>query len=57
MGVLSNVFSLFGFYGRLGGLFYLLGILNSFIDFVNGFGGKFDLWMLILIFLWVYFEG
>ena len=56
-GVLSNVPSLPGPYGRPGGSFYLLGTSNSFIDFANGLGGKLDSWTSISIFLWVYSEG
>ena len=56
-GILSNVASLSGPYGRTGGSFYLQGTPNSFLDFANTPGGKLDTWSSISIFLWVYSEG
>lgn len=50
-----NVWLVLGFDGRCGISFEFLGKKNSFIEFFNF--GKLDMRMLIIIFVWIYYQG
>lgn len=54
-GIVFNVQFVIGFKGNVGGLYWFMGIFNSYIEFLNS--GGLDMMYFLIVVMWIYFEG